>query len=274
MPDTLPAHAALAAIDMGSNSFRLELGQLDGTRYRRIDYLKETVRLGGGLDENGLLTEEAMLRGLSCLSRFAHRLQGVAPWQVRAVATQTLREARNRAAELGCPVVETIAGKSSLLADHPRYAGPLGVTGAGAANVVVSEMHYNPPGSADTGEFVEIMNVAAQTIDLTGVRFDSGIRFSFHPGTTLEAGERAVVAATAADEKVGRDIVAIDVSEHLVLTDVFLIVTANNERQVKAVVDAILDHPTIKAVSFVGSSDMARMAISAPPITNDPSQPK
>ena len=51
----------LAAIDMGSNSFRLELGQLDGMRYRRVDYLKETVRLGGGLDENGLLTEEARL---------------------------------------------------------------------------------------------------------------------------------------------------------------------------------------------------------------------
>jgi exopolyphosphatase/guanosine-5'-triphosphate,3'-diphosphate pyrophosphatase len=98
----------LAAIDMGSNSFRLELGQLDGTRYRRIDYLKETVRLGGGLDENGLLTEEAMLRGLSCLSRFAHRLQGVAPWQVRAVATQTLREARNRNAFLAR--AETVLG--------------------------------------------------------------------------------------------------------------------------------------------------------------------
>jgi ribosome-associated protein len=56
---------------------------------------------------------------------------------------------------------------------------------------------------------------------------------------TDRAKELTVIAATAADAKVGRDIVAIDVSEHLVLTDVFLIVTANNERQVKAVVDAI-----------------------------------
>jgi hypothetical protein len=82
----------LAAIDMGSNSFRLEIGQLEGLRYRRISYLKETVRLGAGLDENGLLTEEAMLRGLACLQRFADRLQGYSPWQVRAVATQTLRD--------------------------------------------------------------------------------------------------------------------------------------------------------------------------------------
>ena len=42
----------LAAIDMGSNSFRLEIGQLIEGRYRRIDYLKETVRLGAGLDGN------------------------------------------------------------------------------------------------------------------------------------------------------------------------------------------------------------------------------
>jgi 3D-(3,5/4)-trihydroxycyclohexane-1,2-dione acylhydrolase (decyclizing) len=37
----------------------------------------------------------------------------------------------------GIPVVETVAGKSSLLASHPRYSGPLGVTGADAANQVV-----------------------------------------------------------------------------------------------------------------------------------------
>ena len=49
----------LAAIDMGSNSFRLEIGQLIDGRYRRIDYLKETVRLGAGLDADGLLTDAA-----------------------------------------------------------------------------------------------------------------------------------------------------------------------------------------------------------------------
>ena len=64
----------LAAIDMGSNSFRLEIAQVPHGRYRRVDYLKETVRLGAGLDANGLLTEEAAQRGLACLARFAQRL--------------------------------------------------------------------------------------------------------------------------------------------------------------------------------------------------------
>ncbi|MFT3858797.1 MAG: Ppx/GppA phosphatase family protein [Aquabacterium sp.] len=102
---------------MGSNSFRLEIGEIGKGRYKRIDYLKETVRLGGGLDSHGMLTEEATQRGLACLARFAERLKGFAPWQVRAVATQTLREARNRDAfllrgdqVLGHPI-EVIAGR-------------------------------------------------------------------------------------------------------------------------------------------------------------------
>jgi len=107
----------LAAIDIGSNSFRLEIGQLQRGRYKRIDYLKETVRLGGGLDDEGRLSEEAQLRGLACLARFAVRLRGFEARQVRAVATQTLREARNRDAflarartVLGYPI-EVISGR-------------------------------------------------------------------------------------------------------------------------------------------------------------------
>lgn len=49
----------------------------------------------------------------------------------------------------------------------------------------------------------------------------------------------AVAAATAAAEKKAVDIVALDVSETLVITDVFLLCSAQNERQVKAVVDGI-----------------------------------
>ncbi len=107
----------LAAIDMGSNSFRLEIGQLTGERYKRVDYLKETVRLGAGLDAAGVLGDEAAARGLECLARFARRLDGFVPAQVRAVATQTLREAKNRndflrraEAVLGHPI-EIISGR-------------------------------------------------------------------------------------------------------------------------------------------------------------------
>jgi 3D-(3,5/4)-trihydroxycyclohexane-1,2-dione acylhydrolase (decyclizing) len=43
------------------------------------------------------------------------------------------------AEQFGIPVIETVAGKSCLPASHPRYSGPIGVTGADMANVMASE---------------------------------------------------------------------------------------------------------------------------------------
>ena len=86
----------LAAVDLGSNSFRLEIGRYDTGQINRTEYLKETVRQGNGLDADRNLTQEAMQRGWDCLARFGERLAGFKKTQVRAVATQTLREARNR----------------------------------------------------------------------------------------------------------------------------------------------------------------------------------
>lgn len=86
----------LAAVDLGSNSFRLEIGHYDRGQINRTEYLKETVRQGNGLDADRNLTLDAMQRGWDCLARFGERLAGFKKAQVRAVATQTLREARNR----------------------------------------------------------------------------------------------------------------------------------------------------------------------------------
>ncbi len=86
----------LAAVDLGSNSFRLEIGRYEFGHIQRVEYLKETVRQGNGLDEDRNLTRDAMERGWACLARFGERLAGFPRSQVRAVATQTLREARNR----------------------------------------------------------------------------------------------------------------------------------------------------------------------------------
>jgi exopolyphosphatase / guanosine-5'-triphosphate,3'-diphosphate pyrophosphatase len=106
-----------AAIDLGSNSFRLEIGQMDSGQLRRVEYIKETVRQGNGLDADRNLTEDAMERGWACLARFGERIANFKPSQVRAVATQTLREARNRelflkkaTRLLGFPI-EVIAGR-------------------------------------------------------------------------------------------------------------------------------------------------------------------
>jgi exopolyphosphatase / guanosine-5'-triphosphate,3'-diphosphate pyrophosphatase len=107
----------LAAVDLGSNSFRLEIGRMDHGQFCRSEYLKEVVRQGSGLDENRNLTPESMQRGWDCLARFGERLAGFDGLKVRAVATQTLREARNRDeflakghALLGFPI-DTISGR-------------------------------------------------------------------------------------------------------------------------------------------------------------------
>ena len=56
---------------------------------------------------------------------------------------------------------------------------------------------------------------------------------------TERAVELAIAAARAAADLKADEIIALDVSEHLVLTDVFLIASGTNERQVGAIVDAI-----------------------------------
>ena len=107
----------LAAIDLGSNSFRLEIGHVEHDQFYRTEYLKESIRQGSGLDEERNLTPDAMQRGWDCLARFGERLAGFDQSVVRAVATQTLREARNRDeflqkanAALGFPI-DVISGR-------------------------------------------------------------------------------------------------------------------------------------------------------------------
>jgi ribosome-associated protein len=56
---------------------------------------------------------------------------------------------------------------------------------------------------------------------------------------TDRAIELARAAAAAAADKIATDIIALDVSEHLVITDAFVVASAPNDRQVRAIVDAI-----------------------------------
>jgi exopolyphosphatase/guanosine-5'-triphosphate,3'-diphosphate pyrophosphatase len=85
----------LAAVDVGSNSFRLEIGRADGSHIERRGYWKEIVRLAAGLDESNRLSKKAIDTATECLARINERLRGVPSTQVRAVGTQTLRQALN-----------------------------------------------------------------------------------------------------------------------------------------------------------------------------------
>jgi exopolyphosphatase/guanosine-5'-triphosphate,3'-diphosphate pyrophosphatase len=95
---SLKSHAnptTLAVVDLGSNSFRLEIGRVEGDQIFRLDTWRETIRFGAGIDDKGNLTLAARKAALACLARFRERLSGLHPSGVRAVATNTFRVAKN-----------------------------------------------------------------------------------------------------------------------------------------------------------------------------------
>ena len=97
MADAQPNDFSLvAAIDLGSNSFHMVLARVDQGEIRILERLGEKVQLAAGLDDDNMLSDEAMQRGLDCLRRFAQLINGLPQGAVRIVGTNALREARNR----------------------------------------------------------------------------------------------------------------------------------------------------------------------------------
>jgi len=90
-------YPTLAAVDLGSNSFHLQLGRVEGEQLYDLDAIKESVRLAGGLTANKMLDGASQRRALNCLARFGERLRGMPPGAVRAVGTSALRVAKNAA---------------------------------------------------------------------------------------------------------------------------------------------------------------------------------
>ncbi len=124
----------LATIDLGSNSFRLQICRNDNGQLLVLDTLKEMVRLGAGLNEEKILSKSAQERALVCLAKFSERLRGFKPAQVRVVATNTFRVARNveeftrKASKvLGFPI-EIIAGREEARLIYVGVAHTLPLT--------------------------------------------------------------------------------------------------------------------------------------------------
>ena len=106
-----------AAVDLGSNSFHLLVARREHGELRVIDRIKEMVRLGGGLDEEGHLDPAVQDRAFECLARFGQRLRGIPVDNLRAVGTQTFRRMESANAflmiaetALGCSI-DIIAGR-------------------------------------------------------------------------------------------------------------------------------------------------------------------
>jgi len=185
----------IAAVDLGSNSFRLEIGRFEHGHVQRVEYLKETVRQGNGLDEARNLTVAAMERGWACLARFAERLAGFQPHQVRAVATQTLREARNR---------EEFLSKAQQILGFPIDV----IAGREEARLIYQGVAHLLPQSDERRLVVDIGGRSTELI--LGRQFEASEMESFRVGSvawsmkyfphghfTPAAFERAQIAAQA-----------------------------------------------------------------------------
>lgn len=101
MTETLPLEEnnqnLYAAIDLGSNSFHMIIAREVHGQLQVIDKHKEMVRLRSGLDKKGYLSEIAFEAGIDCLHRFGQLIKTIPGSQIRAVGTNTLRNARNSA---------------------------------------------------------------------------------------------------------------------------------------------------------------------------------
>lgn len=154
MANIKPTFSEIAAVDLGSNSFRLQLARVVDDHLIFHDSLREVVRLGAGLSDDKVLSEEALTRAIDCLNRFGERLRGLPPQAVRAVATNTFRVAKNapqllKAAQdaLGFPI-EIIAGREEARmifvgvshslpkADHKRLVIDIG---GGSTEFIIGE---------------------------------------------------------------------------------------------------------------------------------------
>lgn len=107
----------IAAVDLGSNSFRLQVARVVEDEVFPLETRKEIVRLGAGLDRSGRLTPDAQAELIAAMGRFGEVLARYQPDCVRAVATNTFRVATNRSefvpaaeAALGYPI-DIISGR-------------------------------------------------------------------------------------------------------------------------------------------------------------------
>src|SRR4051794_24848316 len=145
-------HDTLAAVDLGSNSFHLQIGRVVGGQIYPLDSVREGVRLGGGLTAEKRIDRATQAAALEALAKFAERLRGFSRQAVRAVGTNALRVAKNappflREARqvLGFPI-EVISGREEARLIYLGVAHALPVSsqrrlvvdvGGGSTEVVI-----------------------------------------------------------------------------------------------------------------------------------------
>jgi exopolyphosphatase/guanosine-5'-triphosphate,3'-diphosphate pyrophosphatase len=199
----MKTYDTLAAVDLGSNSFRLEVARVAGDQLYPLDSLKETVRLAGGLTDDKTLDDATQARALACLHRFGERLRGLSPEAVRCIGTSTLRVAKNAG---------EFIPKAEIALGHPIEI----VAGREEARLIYLGVAHSLPASPDRRLVVDIGGGSTEFIIGHGLRpheresLHMGcVNFSqrFFPGGRIEkAALKAAETATRVEvERIARE---------------------------------------------------------------------
>ena len=197
-------HHTLAAVDLGSNSFHLQISRVVNGQLYPLDALKETVRLGAGVTADKSIDVATAERACAALRLFAERLRGLPKNAVRVVGTNALRVAKNagtfvKEAEsiLGYPI-EIIAGREEARliyigvanslppSNHQRLVVDIGggstefIIGHRLKSKAVESLYmgcvsyserYFPGGAMDKRAFREAQMAARKEIEQIAARF-------------------------------------------------------------------------------------------------------
>jgi exopolyphosphatase / guanosine-5'-triphosphate,3'-diphosphate pyrophosphatase len=98
---TIAGMTRVAAIDMGTNSTRLLVADLEDGKIRDLDRESRITRLGEGVDERHRLLPEPIARVRNVLSDFRRTIESLDAERTLAVATSAFRDAENGEAFLG-----------------------------------------------------------------------------------------------------------------------------------------------------------------------------
>ncbi|MHB1084842.1 MAG: exopolyphosphatase [Thiobacillus sp.] len=153
----MKTYDTFAAVDLGSNSFKMEVVRVVGDQLYPLDSLKEAVRLAGGLDDDKKIDETTQANALACLQRFGERLRGLSPEAVRCIGTSALRVARN---------ADAFIRKAEIALGHPIEI----VAGREEARLIYLGVAHSLPASPDRRLVVDIGGGSTEFIIGTGLK--------------------------------------------------------------------------------------------------------
>lgn len=192
----------LASVDLGSNSFRLQICQNNNGQPQLVENIKQMVRFAAGLNEQKILDADSQQRALDCLAQFGERLRGFDAACVRAVATNTFRVAKNIAeflpkaeAALGFPI-EVIAGREEA---RLIYTGVVHTFPSEGRKMLVVDI-----GGGST-EFIvgrDVHPILTESLPLGCVSYS--VRFFNHGKISTKAFQEAVWAARIEIQRISK----------------------------------------------------------------------